>query len=307
MHGSDYTLTVVKPARLVRRERLVLKTKHPRKRDLDKIQHLIKTGFRKVQELVNEADVIHFKGDEPPVHVWGKVITIPRDKKTIVTTGGSGARRHLKKSKICHSWGSIAEYGKADLYTALTADINYPGFKGIYTQQAIDSESVERTYNYDGGAYIISHSPSNIEKKSTYSIFVPAVRKLQRSGIECQEEIIHGVPFIECVERKKRSHMFFDQAGAGFYGNSALEAMQFGIPTVCHVTNMALRQSSGKLGKDCPVIMFNRDTMQGAYKAMQGALNSDMEALSIATKEFCDNFHSYRVVADMWDDIYRSL
>ena len=91
----------------------------------------------------------------------------------------------------------------------------------------------------------------------------------------------------------------------GFYGNSALEAMQYGIPTATWLSPMAIAQADGAL-RNCPVISSAK-SVRGWTKMILKVLDSDLVALSKETKQWCDNVHSYKVIAKQWDEIYKSM
>lgn len=261
--------------------------------------------YKIVQKAINEADVIHFKGDEPPRKKWFHV-TIPDSKKTVVTVGGSNFRRKSRIPLAANALYPIEEYWDATIRTALTADLNYKEFKGIYTQQAIDSEAKETTWKAKK-IPIIAHSPSSREKKGTDSIFLPAMECLKRKGYHFELDIIEKVSQEECIERKKRATLFFDQCVVGFYGNAALEAMQFGIPTITWISREAVLQSNGKINyAKCPVIS-PEPTVESFVKYMERFLSNPQrqKKLSERTKTFCDSFHSYRAVGKMWEKIYK--
>jgi hypothetical protein len=112
-----------------------------------------------------------------------------------------------------------------------------------------------------------------------------------------QIDLIEGVSFTEAVERRKKSTIFFDQFRVGFYGNSALEAMQWGIPVACY-----LRQS--KHLKGCPIIDLPLSVTAWADEVCR-LLDSDMTELSQRTKQWCDDIHSYEAVAKRFTEIYQ--
>ena len=272
----------------------------------------IKKDLSAVQKLINEADIIHWKGDWLPGDHFTRYLSIPLHK-TIVSVSGSGFRR---RGKARHhtaqlAWFSIDEYvKKSDFRTAFTPDLNYPEFKGVYTQQAIDSTS--QPYLWKNSARpVIAHSPSNRCKKGT-DIFLKAIAELRNSRFEFDVDIIENVTKQECVERKKKATIFFDQVGVGFYGNAALEAMQFGIPTIAGIPDSSVKQSSGKLTRqNCPVITI-KPTVESMVTAIERLLCPPlfcpkMETVSQKTKEFCDGFHSYEAVGTMWDEIYKEV
>lgn len=266
----------------------------------------------KVQHLINEADIIHWKGDHLPADKFSRYLRVPQ-KKTIISVGGSGFRRRGKaRHKYAQlAWFSIDEYvRRADICTAFTADLNYPELKGTYTQQAIDSCSQPNLWE-NKARPVIAHSPSHRGKKGT-DLFLEACRILQDSRYKFDVDIIENVTKAECIERKKNATIFFDQVGVGFYGNAALEAMQFGIPTIAGIPDFAYDQSSGKLTREtCPVISVEPtvDSIADAIfhlLELSASRYLQLRRISKRTKEFCDGFHSYEAVGNMWDEIYNA-
>lgn len=77
---------------------------------------------------------------------------------------------------------------------------------------------------------IIGHSPSTVSAKAT-DVFIEAME-----GLDAEIDVIHGVSYDECMIRKRRCHVFFDQLWAyklcngevPGYGMSAVEAGAYG-------------------------------------------------------------------------------
>jgi len=310
VYNADYVFA--ETVRKVEIENDVAMSIQDRIKKVKTLRQLQKRAFANVQKMVDEADIIHFKGDEPPTRDWHGILEIPENKKIVVTVGGSQFRREAFCKDAALASYQMGEYMLADLRTALTPDLNYPEYEGIYTQHAIDCENVQATFNYgytrEGIRKLtVAHSPSNLRKKGTDSIFLPAAAELRAQGRIFDVKIIHKVPFQKCVEMKKSAQIFFDQAGVGFYGNAALEAMQFGIPTICHISQEAIKQSNGKITRDHPIIAFRKPTVNACIYAIRRAIDGNLKQISRDTKEFCDSFHSYSTVAKMWKGLYEKL
>ena len=133
---------------------------------------------------------------------------------------------------------------------------------------------------------------------------MPALEILKNEGFKFKLDIIEGIPYDECVERKKKASIFIDQISeTGFYGNSSLEAMQYGIPTICYISEQAAKQSNDKITKNCPVINPG-NTIESVASKFRHILKSDLTEIAKQTKKFTDEFHSYEVVGKMWREIY---
>lgn len=249
-----------------------------------------------VQRLVNEADILHFKGDWPPEDGY-LGLRIPDKKPIVITTSGSFFRKKEHKGIGRYS---NKDYYRATLKTSFETDLLYPEYSDIWTPHPIDSEDKPIIYRQTAPP-VFMHIPSSPDRKGTE--FVKKVFDVLRRKMSCRAEIITGIDFNKSLELKKMATIYFDQFEVGFYGNSALEAMQYGIPVVCWISPMALAQSKGKL-KNCPIINMNHDPLAVAENVLQ--IYAD-DVLSKRTKEWCDSVHGYRAIADQWNKLYNSI
>jgi hypothetical protein len=264
--------------------------KHPSWIIIDNKNHKL------IQEIINKADILHFKGDWPPKDGY-LGLKIP-DKPIVLTTSGSFFRKkeHNGRAMYCN-----ADFKRVTLKTSFETDLLYPEYSDLWTPHPIDSDNNPILWK-EMDIPIFMHIPSNTVTKSTK--FVEEVFAILRKKIKCNTEIITGITFLESCEAKKRASIYFDQFLVGFYGNSALEAMQWGIPVVCWLSPWAITQSNGQL-KDCPIL--NRSMANAEITATKAiALSNDVN-LSIKTKQWCDSRHGYKAVAKQWDEIYKKL
>ena len=258
---------------------------------------------------LEKADVIHWKGDTPASDTFFGV-KVPK-KPTVITIGGSGFRRHGNKN-IARATYTPQDY-KADLITVNTPDLNYPDLGGVYTPLPIDSKKIKADYmvgccNRCGTKipFTVSHSPSSREKKGTETI-IKAFDRLDRMGVVVRLDLIENDSYHACVERKSKATMFIDNITTmGHYCNSAVEAMQYGVPVICYVSPEAIKQSGGILD-DHPVV--NCKTKSDVFNTIRHFRENPRELTGISqkTKSFCDRHHSYEAVASMWGKLYSQL
>lgn len=261
----------------------------------------------KIKRQVKAADVIHFKGDEPPKDDWFGV-PIPAHVPKIITVGGSSFRRNKegKRNAVCNGHYPLSDYFTAKVRTAITPDLNYPEFEGIYTQHCIDSTAAPYTWK-KRRVPIIMHCPSMRRKKGTEMILT-AVRLLKEQGYAFDFRLIENVSNKECIEAKKKASIYIDQLSfTGFYGMSAVESMQFGVPTIAYISQQAREQAMGKVD-NCPVISPFMSAY-GLFEHLKFYLDnlSYLEDVSYLTKVWANEFHSYETVGRLWLDIYNSL
>jgi hypothetical protein len=210
-----------------------------------------------------------------------------------------------------------------DLRVAMTPDLNFEWFDGEYIPHTIDETLNQFTWQDKG---IFAHSPSSPEKKGTY-LLEEAVLILQSRYPEIWRnwslDLIHGVPFHECIARKKLASLFFDQAGRhrvsalgiddviGWYGNSAIEAMVFGIPTMAHLSESALlgAERAGVDMRNTPVINIEptRDSLLKAFLDFARSSAENRYALATRTREFARSFHGYEAVGNRLATCYERL
>lgn len=257
---------------------------------------VVDSNRQAVQALVNNADILHFKGDWSPDDGY-LGLKIP-DKPIVLTTSGSFFRKREHGGLERYT---AKDYKRATLKTSFEPDLLYPEYSDIWTPHPIDSED-KPMLGLQTANPIFMHIPSSPERKGTD--FVKKLFAVLEKRIKCRTEVVTGVNFEKAQALKKISTIYFDQFFVGFYGNSALEAMQYGIPTAAWISPMAIRQAEGQL-KNCPVI--NLDPTD-AYWAADRVINAlGMADLQKWTKRWCDDVHGYRAIAAQWMKLYTQL
>ena len=248
----------------------------------------------RLQQRVNRSDIIHLKGDWPPSDRY--IGLLIKDKKKIITTSGGFARKkeHGGRGKF-----SMKEYRGADLRTSFEPDLLYPEYGNMWTPHPIDSDNTPNIWEWSDPP-LITHSPSDRRAKDT-EFLLKVLEKLKKS-VKFEFDLIEKVGFDECVERRKRSTIFCDTFKQGFYANSTLEAMQFGIPCVSWISPLSFRQGPPELSM-CPVQTTNK-SVDAFVELFKTLLTSDLTELSERTKKWCDQVHGYKAIARMWNRIY---
>jgi len=254
--------------------------------------------FDRLQALIDDADIIHFKGDFLPP--YPKQITFPPDTPTIISVGGTFFLPEYRTHPI-------KDYIKATtLQTALRPDLIYPDFPAIYTPHPFDVAAYFHCWR-PSDPVIIAHAPSDRKKKGTQKI-LDAVYTLQAEGLPVTLDIIEDVSYTECLERKKKATFFFNDVSPlfGWYSNAAIEAMALGIPTLNHLDDIAFKKACMP---DCPVINTGL-TPESVIAALRSAVTmpvADLRALSQKSRDFVRKYHSYQVIGELWSRIYHGL
>jgi len=249
-----------------------------------------------LQKLVNEADILHFKGDWPPLDGY-LGLKIP-DKPIVLTTSGTFFRKKIHGG---FERFTVKDYYRATLKTSFEPDLLYPEYSDIWTPHPVDSDN-KAIIKRDNSIPFFCHIPSTPERKGTE--FVKRVFEILKRKINCRAEVITGVNFNQSLQIKQSVSIYFDQFMVGFYGNAALEAMQWGIPVTAWISPDAISQAKGKL-KNCPLI--NEDQSDPLATAGRIIAAYRDQSLTEATKKWCDSIHGYKAIAEIWVKLYQSL
>lgn len=296
--GSGYQVT-----RAIRRIssidiNLLIQIKHPYGYSYDYfLNDLDKEDIKKIFE---QANILHIKSDLNPHDEWGDYI---KNKPILLTVAGGNFRRHGNRLIARKAYPINNYIGWSNLRTAMTADLNYPEYNGVYIPHTIDS--MNSTYCWkERKNPIIMHIPSTSSKKGTDKI-EEAYNILKNKGYDLDLKIYTNISHKESIELKKNATIYICQISeTGSYGNSGIEAMQFGIPTMAHISNRSINQ--GYPIQDSPIINVKLD-VESIVNKFEDILKSDLRQLSIKTKEFCDNFHSYESVGEKYRKLYEKL
>lgn len=271
------------------------------------------TEHSRLEELVDEADIIHVK-DEIGFFVDGRPIAqdfFSRTGKPRIYTAYGGQARKYKEDPAfrVHVMGH-------DARIALTPDLNYAWFDGALVPQAIDADA--NPYLWTDGRSLM-HSPSTMERKGT-SKLLEAIE-----GMDIDFEMIHGLPYQECIARKRRANLFFDQAGQeierflgivdiiGWYGNAAIEAAVHGIPTIAHLSETALEgaERAGLSGvrTECGILNtpFDVDGIRRCIADYFESTPAERKAASLKSRKWIEDFHSHQAVGRALAKVYSGL
>lgn len=260
-----------------------------------------KQDIIRIQNLINDCDILHFKGDFVPSPDFISGVEIPR-KPTIVTVLGSFFRRG--NNQVAQPLYELDDYvNNSDVRTVGSPDLNYPDFKTTaFTQVPYPTHRYKNVWE-EKTKPLITHSPMTKSRKGT-DILLEAQKLM---GDAFHVDVIEKAPWDECIRRKSNSTIFFDQINdVGWYGNSAVEAMAMGIPTLTYLKDEAMQGSMGKVDDQAP-IKNSGNTVESLCDAIEKILTSDMYKLSKETYSWCHNFHGYETVGKMWDGIYKEL
>jgi glycosyltransferase involved in cell wall biosynthesis len=161
----------------------------------------------------------------------------------------------------------------------------------------------------------LAHSPSTHTRKGTATLLAAL------DGLDIEFDLIQRVSHAECLERKQRCNLFFDQAGRedarqlgvddviGWYANAALEAAVHGIPTIAHLSEDAFagaERGGQSIRERCAIINtpLDEDGIRRTIETFFGLEPDERRALSLRTRRWVEEFHSYEAVGPQLAALY---
>lgn len=147
----------------------------------------------------------------------------------------------------------------------------------------------------DSDVIRIAHAPTNRALKSTEA-FIQATDKLRSEGLPLEVDLIEGVTWAECLARKARADIYFDQTVLG-YGCNALEAWAMGQPVIAGADDETLDLMMQTIGH----LPFERaeDDAASIYGAIERlcSLPDYRRELGTIGHSYVKRFHDYPAVA----------
>jgi glycosyltransferase involved in cell wall biosynthesis len=147
---------------------------------------------------------------------------------------------------------------------------------------------------------LIVHAPTNRSVKST-DLFLEAIERLQDEGLPVEVDIIEHRPWRECLERKAKADIYFDQIKLG-YGCNALEVWAMGIPVVAGADDRTLDEMERRFGQ----LPFYHATEDTIYDALKELVESPelRERYGQIGQQYVRTHHDYPVVVEQLKGIY---
>jgi hypothetical protein len=246
----------------------------------------VQKGFvtNKMQPFINDADIIHLKGDDP-------ITTFRADfnkKKIVQTVGGSRFRspmENVPKEAALHTY-KIDSYKKVPLYGITPELISFE--KWIPHAYEV-TEKNNYTPPKKGEKIIITHAPTSREKKGT-EIIIEACKNIENIELVIIENKSHK----ECLEFKAKSHLFIDQIFIPAYGMNAVESMSLGLPTISSCLDIP----------NCPIYRVEKPTVEEVEKAIKKAIKSLTKATSNKFYNYAISQHSLKSVCEKLEKMY---
>ena len=152
----------------------------------------------------------------------------------------------------------------------------------------------------DGRVLIVS-APSNRKVKSTDALEV-AVADLQAEGLPIDLDVIENVTHAECLARKARADIYFDQVILG-YGCNAIEAWGMGIPVIAgaqpYTLDLMRREFDGRI----PFYQATEATIADALRTLVKSTEARTE-WALRGMAHVDRFHGELPALERLADLY---
>lgn len=268
-----------------------------------------------LHDLLSQADVIHVKDESGFLDGTNRLppdLLARHDKPVVFQLYGSVSRERQESQRF-----RAYVNGHAGV-VSLTPDLCFKWLKRPrFIPHAVHSDEINLTW-VDGNR--LAHSPSDPRKKGTKNL----LRAVSRLGDDISLDVIQGVLHSECVERKSRASIFFDQAGrsrtkawgrsriVGFYGNASLEAAARGIPTIAHISRASFegaKRGGHDIDEQCAIINtgLSSASIESTLKNWVAMRGDDRAQLSHRTRNWVESFHGAGVVARQLVEVYEGL
>lgn len=213
-----------------------------------------------VQRLYNAADVVHLNNS-----MYGYIRHDRGQRKPILLHHHGSMfrhdpRRHLETARRHQAEQAVSTLDLTrmapDLLTWLPTAYNGADLMAIREEQFEEGKRPVR----------IVHAPTNRDIKSTDRL-IAEVESMRSEGIEVELDLIERTPWSECLRRKGKADILFDQVKLG-YGCNAVEAFGMGIPVIAGADEWTLGRMRQEFSNDLPFYLANEETMGRALRAL---------------------------------------
>ena len=244
---------------------------------------------RAAEQLAAESDVIHWHNG------YGTARALKMTHKPSVTHHHgtmfrSDPNRFVAEQRV---FGGIGLVSTLDLYLLAPDDLEW-----LPAPYDVDwLQSLRKPHQTD--RIVIAHAPTNREVKSTAQ-FLEAIDRLKQD-YPVELELIERATWDDCLARKARADIFFDQTILG-YGCNALEAWGMGIPVVAGASDETLDEMERRFGG----LPFYHATEETIYDALRELVESPelRERYGRIGYSYVKRFHDEAVVVEQLKDLY---
>ena len=297
-------------------------SKNPIKWVITKINY-----WRKVKELIEWADVLHYTWDSALLNdfdlKWAK-----RLGKTIFIEWLGSDIRDLTVFEKYNEFSNLFIAGKspkeiletsANSFRNQCKFLNYKAIPvlcpemSIYLNRSIFTDGarllMQRMNTMDFQCsyplatkqkLLIVHSPSNKSIKGTEYI-LPAISELSEK-FDFEFRLLHNISRVEALKSISECDIFIDQILIGSYGSAAMEAMSFGKPVMCYIMPEVFQSG---LPLECPIVNSNPSNIKDQLEILieNGDLRNEIGKKSRA---YMEKYHDADTIAPRLLEMYKA-
>jgi len=222
------------------------------------------------------ADVVHVRDGFQAEALLGA----PR-RPTVIHQHGTQFRRHSHELLAQQrARGAIGLAATLDLYLMAPDDL-------VWAPALYDLDGLaELGEPVNDGVLRIAHAPTNRAIKGTEA-FLRAVRRLGQE-IPVEVILIERTSWAECLMRKARADVYFDQVALG-YGNNAIEAWGMGQPVIAGGADATLAEMERRFGS-LPFVLADEGSILSALRTL--AEPAARESWALRGRQHAEQYHS---------------
>lgn len=170
------------------------------------------------------------------------------------------------------------------------------------------AESTVKIYHAVGNAQARSEAGTMRNLKSSH-IYIPLVEELKREGFDVDLMFFENVPNRDVRYYQVQADIFVDMLTYGFFGATVREALMLGKPVVCYLRPEWLESMRAEIPEyvdELPIVSATPETVREVLIDLITHPEKRAE-LGRRGREFAVRWHSSRVAARRFDDIYSRL
>lgn len=258
------------------------------------------------ESFISTADILHFNHGFPSQFLGGGFPWYKFQDKRIIYHSHSGWEPGKCHGQYYADGTLMRRIGNVDaLLSCSEADAGaYPGSRWLPNCMP-DHPELEPLADKSSDKFLVSHSPSNKDNKSTKE-FENAIRRARNRNKDVEGVVLYGLTYDECLREKRKTHLFFDNLWQGYHGMSSFEAMRQGIPAMAKVDEKIVKAYE-KLFGSCPIIFV--DTEYTIFDKIDRLANNraECERLGREARAWMDEHYTNEKIVKLYEDFYDNL
>ncbi|MFA5217045.1 glycosyltransferase [Sulfuricurvum sp.] len=211
-------------------------------------------------------------------------------QKVIRHSNGTYARKfHKSLNPSCREYNILQTASTPDLNEILSGSLWLPQPIPLYR----DSYDFKPPKYKKNGPILISHSPTNRLIKST-DHFLQVVDEVKEIYPEIELDLISNTTHVDCMARRRKCHIHFDQLMLGAYGVASLEALAMG--QICIV---GLEKVEGYIPGHSFINTPTESSLKaGLIEAIELLQSNEYKKHLKAGREWVENTHDARKIVE---------